>query len=82
MPSKYSPEQRAFYRRLARDPEGGADSATARRLLVEDGQAFTIFEHKVKTTAPVKKTTSTTIKPTAAGRAAIARARARNKTGR
>lgn len=57
MASKYSPEMRAHLRRLARDGEAGADAQQARRMLLEDGQNFTIFDHKVGKTPTATKNT-------------------------
>lgn len=76
MASKLSPEQRAQYRRLARDGEAGAYAQEARRHLIEDGQSFTVYPHKVASKPPTTTTTRNP-QPTAAGRAALARAKAR-----
>ena len=90
MTSKYSPQQRAFMRRLARDE--GADAAHARRLLIDDGQDFTARTKALNAAANAERarrgllpamfatpstTTTVNTKPTAAGLAAIRRAQAR-----
>jgi chromosome condensin MukBEF MukE localization factor len=55
--SRLTPEQRQQYRRLARDGEAGAWAQEARRRLLEDGQSFTIFEHKAVNTQRAKART-------------------------
>jgi hypothetical protein len=83
MTSKYTGEQRAFLRRLE-GADAGADSALARRMLVEDSQDVTrrrkaanALENVARgrifgVTAP---TTHINSKPTANGAAAIKRNR-------
>lgn len=80
MASKLTGEQRAFYRCLACDGDAGPYAQKARDVLIADGQAFTIYPHKVRSVTPAKATpTIVNRTPTAAGKAAMARAQAPSK---